>query len=113
MGAYISSEDLRILEDSSYYSFPYNSQLKLSAWSGHNAKNFDYYNGNRFCKISRRHYPEYTRGILFGYWYSGEQCNPTDRYAPEPIPCGYNPIETIEEEDSENLTYTSDLEREF
>lgn len=93
MGAYISSEDLRILEDSSYYSFPYNSQLKLSAWSGHNAKNFDYYNGNRFCKISRRHYPEYTRGIVWGYWYA--------------------PIETIEEEDSENLTYTSDLEREF
>lgn len=95
MGQYISKDDLRILEDSSYYSFPYNSQLKLSAWSGHNSKNFDYYNGNRFCKISRRHYPEYTRGYIYGYWYS--------------------PMEIIEEEDSENLTSTSDeqLEREF
>lgn len=94
MGQYISKDDLRILEDSSYYSFPYNSQLKLSAWSGHNSKNFDYYNGNRFCKISRRHYPEYTRGYIYGYW-----------YAPEPIPNGYNPIEEEEEEEQ--------LEREF
>lgn len=71
MGQYISKEDLKILEDSSYYSFPYNSQLELSGWTGHNAKNFDYYNGNRFCKISRRHYSDYTRGYLWGYWYEG------------------------------------------
>jgi len=83
MGQYISRDDLRILEDSSYYHFPYNKSLELSAWYGYNAKNFDYYNGNRFCKISRKHYPEYTRGYLFGYW--------------------YNPIETIEEDKEEEL----------
>ena len=70
MGAYISSDDLKILEDSSYYHFPYNKELELSAWFGHNAKNFDYYNGNRFFKISRRHYPEYTAGKIWGYWYN-------------------------------------------
>ena len=95
MGNYISRDDLRILEDSSYYHFPYNNDLKLSAWFGYNAKNFDYYNGNRFCKISRRHYPEYTRGVVWGYW--------------------YNPIETIqeEEEDSVKFPYDNDLERDF
>ena len=99
MGNYISKDDLRILEDSSYYHFPYVKELKLSAWYGYNAKNFDYYNGNRFCKISRRHYPEYTPGKIWGYWYA--------------------PIETIEEEEEEsvNLPYypqgNSDLERDF
>lgn len=83
MGAYISKEDLNILEDSSYYHFPYSKELELSAWFGYNAKNFDYYNGNRFCKISRRHYPEYTPGKIWGYW--------------------YNPLEIIEEEEEEEL----------
>ena len=92
MGQYISRDDLRILEDSSYYYFPYNKDLELSAWFGYNAKNFDYYNGNRFFKISRRHYPEYTRGYVYGYWYNGDQCSPTDRYAP---------LKTLEEEEEE------------
>ena len=70
MGQYISHDDLKILEDSSYYHFPYSKELELSAWFGYNAKNFDYYNGNRFFKISRKYYPDYTRGILWGYWHN-------------------------------------------
>ena len=84
----MSRDDSRILEDCSYYQFPCNNDLKLSPWFGYNAKNFDYYNGNRFFKISRKHYPEYTRGYLYGYWYS--------------------PIEIIEQEEEEE-----EDEREF
>ncbi len=31
-------------------------------------KNFEYYNGTRFFKVSRKHYRRYTRGYLYGYY---------------------------------------------
>jgi len=35
-------------------------------------KNKEYYEGKRFFKISRKHYREYTRGFLFGYYHDDE-----------------------------------------
>jgi len=80
MGAYNSREMI----ESSYYNFPYNNDLKLSAWEGHCAKNYGYYSGERFCKISRKYYPaSFTRGYIWGYWYNPE------------------PIEELQEEEKE------------
>jgi len=32
-------------------------------------KNFEFYFSNKRCfRVSRRHYPEYTKGYLFGYY---------------------------------------------
>jgi hypothetical protein len=71
MGAYLSKEELELI-DSSYYNFPYNKDLKMSCWEKYNSKNFDYYNGKRFFKISRKHYSYYTRGLIYGYYYNGD-----------------------------------------
>tara|TARA_Y100001963_G_scaffold103375_1_gene142276 strand:+ start:1104 stop:1355 length:252 start_codon:yes stop_codon:yes gene_type:complete len=57
-----------IMEDAMPHQFSYNRCLKLSAWDYHNPKNFDYYSGERFCKISRSLYPQYTRGYIYGYY---------------------------------------------
>lgn len=35
-------------------------------------KNKAYYEGKRFFKVSRRHYREYTRGYIFGYYHDDE-----------------------------------------
>tara|TARA_R100000951_G_C2545068_1_gene150612 strand:- start:93 stop:371 length:279 start_codon:yes stop_codon:yes gene_type:complete len=35
-------------------------------------KNKAYYEGKRFFKISRRHYREYTRGFIYGYYHDDE-----------------------------------------
>ena len=56
------------LEDAMPHQFEWNRRLKLSAWDYHNPKNFDYYTGERFFKISRRFYPQYTRGYIYGYY---------------------------------------------
>ena len=57
------------LEDFQSHEMDFNQKLKISAWDTHPPKNFDYYMGDRFTKISRRHYPEYIRGYLWGYYY--------------------------------------------
>ena len=31
-------------------------------------KNFSYYTGKRYFKISRKLYPQYTRGYIYGYY---------------------------------------------
>ena len=37
-------------------------------------KNFDFYFSKARCfKISRRHYPQFTRGFLYGYWEKKER----------------------------------------
>ena len=33
-----------------------------------NLKNKDYYTGDRYFKISRKYYPDYTRGYFYGYY---------------------------------------------
>lgn len=77
MGQYISKEDFGILEDSSYYQFPYNKELGLSVWNGYKMnKNYDYYTGKRNFKVSRGLYTSYTRGWIYGYYY-----NPDDVYS--------------------------------
>jgi len=70
MGQYLGIQDFKDLEASSYYSFPYNKELKLSDWEGYNAKNYDYYSGKRMFKVSRSLYTEYDRGYLYGYYYN-------------------------------------------
>jgi len=70
MGQYLGTQEFKELEDCSYYKFPYNKELKLSEWSGYNAKNYDYYNGKRMFKVSRSFYTDYNRGYLYGYYYN-------------------------------------------
>ena len=71
MGNYFTKEELDLI-DSSYYYMPYSKELQLSCWSSYNAKNYDYYNGKRFFKVSRKYYSDYSRGIIFGYYYNGD-----------------------------------------
>ena len=40
----------------------------FTAYDHIGGKNFEYYNGTRFFKISRKHYTQYTRGYLWGYY---------------------------------------------
>lgn len=72
MGQYFSKEDQEILLGSSIYHFPYSKDLKMSCWETYNSKNWDYYSGERFFKISRKNYRDYTRGICYGYYYTGD-----------------------------------------
>jgi len=71
MGNYFTKEELYLI-DSSYYHMPRPKDLQLSRWSSYNAKNFDYYNGKRFFKISRKNYRDYQRGYVYGYYYNGD-----------------------------------------
>ena len=71
MGQYLSIKELELI-DSSIYHFPYNKDLQLSCRETYNAKNFDYYTGNRFFKISRKNYRDYSRGYIYGYYYNGD-----------------------------------------
>jgi len=50
------------------HQFEYNEKLKLSAWDTYYPKNKDYYSGERFFKVSRKHYPQYERGYIYGYY---------------------------------------------
>lgn len=79
MGAYVSKEDLHILQESSYYSFPLNSKY-FNPWEGYCAKNYDYYMGKRVVKISRSLYPNYTRGYLWGYYITNNQDDDNSTY---------------------------------
>jgi len=71
MGQYLSKDDLELIDSSIYY-MPYSKDLKLSCWENYNSKNFAYYSGERFFKISRKHYREYSKGFFFGYYYNGD-----------------------------------------
>ena len=61
-----SEEDPKLIE----YSLNRNlsSIHTLTEWDDVGEKNFRYYTGERFFRISRRHYPQYTRGYLWGYY---------------------------------------------
>ena len=56
------------LDEASYKYYPFSSTHHLSSWEQHENKNIEYYKGNRNFKISRRHYPQYTRGYIYGYY---------------------------------------------
>jgi len=73
MGQNLSKEDLRILEETSYYHFPFSKELKSNYWDTYNAKNWEYYSGKRFFKVSRKNYRDYTRGYIWGYYYKGKE----------------------------------------
>tara|TARA_R100000734_G_C3235172_1_gene41756 strand:- start:156 stop:401 length:246 start_codon:yes stop_codon:yes gene_type:complete len=40
---------------------------RISAWEELEPKNSEYYDGTRFFKVSRRLYPSYTKGWIYGY----------------------------------------------
>ena len=48
----------------------------ISAWYEIKLKNSEYYDGTRFFTVSRSLYPNYTKGVLYGYeqdndyWYN-------------------------------------------
>ncbi len=42
-------------------------QHRITEWDTNPPKNLNYYSGQRFFKISRELYPQYTRGWLYGY----------------------------------------------
>lgn len=44
-------------------------EYPYGVWSYEKPKNFDYFFTNKRCfRISRKHYPEYTRGYFYGYY---------------------------------------------
>jgi dipeptidase len=66
MGAYQSTRILQDFQPNQNESFEYN----IHTWMNTKPKNWDYYNGTRFFKISRSLYPDqYERGVLYGYSY--------------------------------------------
>ena len=40
---------------------------KISEWTVFPPKNSEYYDGTRFFKVPRHLYPQYTKGIFYGY----------------------------------------------
>ncbi len=46
----------------------YSEQHRINEWDECGVKNADYYLGKRFCKIPRHLYPQFQKGILFGYY---------------------------------------------
>lgn len=53
--------------------FQINRQLskihQITEWDNIGDKgNYKYYNGERFFRVSRRHYPQFKRGYLWGYY---------------------------------------------
>ena len=71
------------LDETSFYRMDYNEELKISGWDTYPSKNIDYYKGERYFKVSRSLYPQYTRGYLYGYYED-------ENY--------YKPLESLEEE---------------
>jgi hypothetical protein len=71
MGNYFTKEELDII-DSSVYHMPYSKDLQISCWEKYNSKNWKYYSGERFFKISRKNYRDYQRGYCYGYYYNGD-----------------------------------------
>jgi hypothetical protein len=63
MGAYNSKYVLEDFKSNKNQSEEYN----LHAWENTKPKNFDYYFNRPTTKISRKYYPEYERGLIYGY----------------------------------------------
>jgi len=72
MGQYPSTftdaTESKRIEEGTPHTFEYNADLKLSAWDTYLPKNKKYYSGDRFFKVSRKHYPQYERGYIYGYY---------------------------------------------
>ena len=44
-------------------------EYPYGVWTYEKPKNFDYYFTNKKCfRISRKHYPQYERGQIYGYY---------------------------------------------
>ena len=66
MGQYNSTLDLDLTVHK------WNRQEPPNNWTTYPPKNIHYYNGNRFFKVSRGFYPQFTKGYLWGR-YENEQ----------------------------------------
>lgn len=65
MGQYNSVIDI---QDGRLHRLQYNKDFEMSAWNTYAPKNKKYYSGERFFKVSRNLYPQYTRGYIYGYY---------------------------------------------
>lgn len=63
MGAYNSKYELEDFRPNKNESFYYN----IHYWDDISPKNFEYYFNRPTTKISRKYYPQYEKGYLFGY----------------------------------------------
>ena len=68
MGAEIS----KLEPDADGYNRNFSDEHKISAWEGVPPKNADYYNGQRFFKVSKDHYRCYQKGYLYGHTYDAD-----------------------------------------
>jgi len=41
--------------------------MGITEWDAVKPKNYEYYSGERFVRIPRHLYPQYTKGYLYGY----------------------------------------------
>ena len=57
--------------------------LRLGCWDYYPAKNHEYYNGKRFCKISRKHYRYYDDGWIWGRTFNQNSYDNLDDYPKE------------------------------
>tara|TARA_R110000744_G_scaffold366874_1_gene476145 strand:- start:1989 stop:2315 length:327 start_codon:yes stop_codon:yes gene_type:complete len=57
--------------------------LMLGCWDYYPAKNHEYYNGKRFCKISRSHYRWYDDGWIWGRNFNQQSYDILDDYPKE------------------------------
>jgi hypothetical protein len=63
MGQYNSKYVLEDFKSNKNESFLYG----INYWNDFSPKNFDYYFNRPTTKISRKFYPEYERGLIYGY----------------------------------------------
>jgi len=42
-------------------------EMGITEWDAVKPKNYEYYSGERFVRIPRHLYPQYTKGYLYGY----------------------------------------------
>lgn len=45
----------------------FSKEHRINEWYDQEPKNAEYYSGERFFKVSRNLYPDYTKGWLYGY----------------------------------------------
>ena len=76
MGSYNSRYELEDFEPHSNQSYEYN----LHAWEHTKPKNFDYYFNRQTTKISRKYYPQYEKGLIYGYNNKVHYTNFIDEY---------------------------------
>jgi len=65
----MGSEVSKLETDTNGFNRNFSAEHKISAWIGLPPKNADYYNGQRFFKVSKDHYRCYQKGYIYGHSY--------------------------------------------